>query len=46
MRFRQIHLDFHNSPLVPMGESFNKKLWQERLKQTEADSITCFSLWV
>ncbi|MBE6375255.1 MAG: hypothetical protein E7050_02210 [Lentisphaerae bacterium] len=44
MRFRQIHLDFHNSPLVPMGESFNKKLWQERLKQAEADSITCFSL--
>ncbi len=44
LRFRQIHLDFHTSPAIPgIGKAFDKKLWQERLKMTHADSITCFS---
>lgn len=44
LRFRQIHLDFHTSPVIPgIGKSFEKKLWQERLRLAHADSITCFS---
>ena len=44
MRFRQIHLDFHTSPLIPgIGEKFNKKEWQEILKRAEVDSITLFA---
>ena len=45
LRFRQVHLDFHTSPDIPgIGERFNKKQWQERLKAAHVDSITCFSL--
>ncbi|MBO7329665.1 MAG: beta-galactosidase trimerization domain-containing protein [Lentisphaeria bacterium] len=44
MRFRQIHLDFHNSPLVPIGDKFDKAQFQKGLKLANADSITCFSL--
>ena len=44
MHFRQIHLDFHNSPLVPIGNKFDKKQFQEGLKLAHADSVTCFSL--
>ena len=44
LRFRQIHLDFHNSPFIPdIGKKFDKKLWQERLQMAHADSITCCS---
>lgn len=44
MRFRQIHLDFHTSPLIPgIGEKFNKKEWQETLKRAEVNSITLFA---
>ena len=44
MRFRQVHLDFHTSPLIPeIGVKFDKKHWQETLKAAEVDSITCFS---
>ena len=43
-RFRQVHLDFHTSPVIPgIGKAFEKKLWQERLKTAHVDSITCFS---
>jgi len=45
LRFRQVHLDFHTSPDIPgIGERFDKKQWQERLKAAHVDSITCFSL--
>ena len=45
LRFRQVHLDFHTSPEIPgIGEKFDKKVWQERLKAAHVDSITCFSL--
>ena len=44
MRFRQIHLDFHASPLIPgIGEAFDKREWQDMLKLARANSITCFS---
>lgn len=44
LRFRQIHLDF-NTPaeIGRIGEKFDKKEWQDRLKLSHADSITCFS---
>ncbi len=44
LRFRQIHLDFHTSPHLPgIGEKFDKKQWQDRLRKADVDSITCFS---
>ncbi len=44
MRFRQIHLDYHTSPLIDgIGEGFNRKEWQETLQRAAVDSITCFS---
>ena len=43
-RLRQIHLDFHTSPLIPdVGAAFDKKAWQETLKLGHVDSITVFS---
>ena len=45
LRFRQVHLDFHTSPDIPgIGERFDRKQWQDRLKAAHVDSITCFSL--
>lgn len=44
MRFRQIHLDFHTSPFIEgIGEAFDRREWQERLRDAAVDSITCFS---
>ena len=44
LAFRQIHLDFHTSPDIDgIGSSFDKKLWQERLKMTHANSVTAFA---
>ncbi|MFA6929220.1 MAG: hypothetical protein WCT05_02755 [Lentisphaeria bacterium] len=44
LRFRQVHLDFHTSPMIDgIGTAFDKKLWQERLQMGHVDSITCFS---
>lgn len=44
LRFRQIHLDFHTSPDIDgIGAEFDKKHWQDTLKQAAVDSITCFS---
>lgn len=45
MRFRQVHLDFHTSGLIPeIGGKFDKQHWQQTLKNAAVDSITCFSL--
>ncbi len=45
MRFRQIHLDFHTSELIPgIGEAFDKAHWQRTLQEAAVDSITCFSV--
>jgi len=44
LRFRQIHLDFHTSPdIAGIGEDFNKKEYQQTLKEGHVDSITTFS---
>lgn len=44
LRFRQIHLDFHTSGSIPgIGAKFDRKSWQELLRMTHADSVTCFS---
>ncbi len=44
LRFRQIHLDFHTSPDIEgIGEDFDKRKWQEVLREGHVDSITLFS---
>ena len=44
LRFRQVHLDFHTSPHIErIGAAFEKKHWQETLKNARVNSITCFS---
>jgi hypothetical protein len=44
LRFRQVHLDFHTSGLIPdIGMSFNKRQFQEALKVGHVNSITIFS---
>lgn len=42
--FRQVHLDFHTSPLIPgIGEKFDKARWQDTLLGARVNSITLFS---
>ena len=42
--FRQVHLDFHTSELIPdIGAKFDKKQFQEMLKLGHVNSITIFS---
>jgi len=43
MRFRQIHLDFHNDESVPIGTRFSKRQFQEMLQVGHVDSITIFA---
>ncbi|GHC05095.1 alpha-amylase family protein [Cerasicoccus arenae] len=44
LRFRQVHLDFHTSPIIPgIGEHFDKNHWQQTLKSAAVDSITLFA---
>jgi hypothetical protein len=44
LRFRQIHLDFHTSPMIEnIGGAFDKEQWQKTLKESRVNSITCFS---
>ena len=44
LRFRQVHLDFHTSGLIPdIGSKFNKRQFQEALKVGHVNSITIFS---
>ena len=44
LRFRQVHLDFHTSGLIPgIGARFSKRQFQEALKIGHVDSITLFS---
>ena len=42
-RKRQVHLDFHTSEFVPVGNSFSKEQFQSALKAGHIDSITVFS---
>ncbi len=43
MRLRQVHLDFHTSPLLKVGEKFSKEQFAKALKIGNVDSITVFS---
>ena len=43
LRKRQVHLDFHTSELVPVGNSFSKEQFQKALMAGHVDSITVFS---
>ncbi|MFS0726070.1 beta-galactosidase trimerization domain-containing protein [Paenibacillus sp. 1P07SE] len=44
MRFRQVHLDFHTSELIPgIGSRFSKEQFQQMLQAGHVDSITVFS---
>ena len=43
LRKRQIHLDFHTSELVPVGNKFSKEQFQAALKAGHVNSITVFS---
>ncbi|MBQ2957849.1 MAG: beta-galactosidase trimerization domain-containing protein, partial [Clostridia bacterium] len=44
MPSRQVHLDFHTSPLIPgVGSQFDKKQFQAALKEGNLNSITVFA---
>ena len=43
LRKRQIHLDFHTSEFVPVGNNFSKEQFQAALKAGHVNSITVFS---
>ena len=43
LRKRQVHLDFHTSELMTVGNKFNKEQFQNALKAGHIDSITVFS---
>jgi hypothetical protein len=43
LRFRQIHLDFHTSPLIPdVGADFDPEVFASTLERARVDSVTCF----
>lgn len=42
--FRQVHLDFHTSPLIPgVGDDFDPQEFVKTLKQAHVNSITIFA---
>ncbi len=44
LSFRQVHLDFHTSPLIPgIGEDFNAAQFVETLKNANVDSVNIFA---
>ena len=44
LRFRQIHLDFHTSPLIPgVGEDFQQDAFVGVLKEAAVSSVTVFA---
>ncbi len=44
-RFRQVHQDFHTSPLIPaVAEEFDADSWARQLRDAHVDSITCFAV--
>ena len=45
LRFRQVHLDFHTSPLIPgVGADFDPDAFARTLSEAHIDSITCFAV--
>lgn len=44
IRFRQVHLDFHTSPLIPdVGSDFDPEEFARMLQEAHVDSINVFS---
>jgi len=44
LAFRQVHLDFHTSPLIPdVGAEFDPKEFASVLKEARVNSVTCFA---
>jgi hypothetical protein len=44
MRFRQIHLDFHTSGLIPdIGSKFDPDAFGKAFRDAHVDSVTVFS---
>jgi len=44
LRFRQVHLDFHTSGLIPgIGAKFDRHQWQDMLRAGHVNSVTTFS---
>jgi len=44
LRFRQVHLDFHTSELIPgVGSEFCPDEFADTLKAAHVNSVTCFS---
>jgi hypothetical protein len=44
LRFRQVHLDFHTSPLIPdVGCDFDAEAFAQTVQAAHIDSITCFA---
>ena len=44
MRYRQVHLDFHTSPLIEgIGSRFDAKAFAKAFKDAHVDSVTIFS---
>ncbi|HXT36028.1 MAG TPA: alpha-amylase family protein [Chloroflexota bacterium] len=42
--FRQVHLDFHTSPLIPsVGEDFDAEEFARTLQEAHIESVTCFA---
>jgi hypothetical protein len=45
LRFRQVHLDFHTSPLIPgVSDDFDPEAFARALSEAHIDSITCFAV--
>jgi len=45
LRFRQVHLDFHTSPLIPgIAADFDPAAFARALHDAHVDSVTCFAV--
>ena len=44
LRFRQIHLDFHNAPMIPdVGRDFDARAFARTMQQAHVNSVTVFA---
>jgi len=45
LRFRQVHMDFHTSPLIPgIAADFDPEAFARTLRDAHVDSVTCFAV--
>jgi len=45
LRFRQVHMDFHTSPLIPeIAADFDAETFAHTLRDAHVDSVTCFAV--